>query len=202
MGIPPHYIMKNTVYSSLIPQNERGILLEKLQPHIGRQTMLEFEVFVRDICIFSRQDVPDFTEVERIYGMLDSDLPQKVSDELDGDLYGYVAENVRHVRQKLQLSKQRMAELMQVSDHVYRRIEDSSSPYKFQVILSPRWWLATGIHPIHLVKRSKYCKLRNYQGARLQLLNSVLDRVNKESHQEIIEFAKAMTSLRQSISAA
>ncbi|WP_020407817.1 helix-turn-helix transcriptional regulator [Hahella ganghwensis] len=199
MGIPPHFLLKNTRYSSNIPLEERGKLIEKIQPFIGLQTEMEFEVFVRDICLFTKQPLPDFQEVELRSRMLDQNFPNTVSEEVNDDLYGYVAENLRSMRQKIQLSQQKMSELLQISDHIYRRIENLSKPTKFQFILSPRWWMATGIHPVHLIEHSHYSDLRRYQSARLAILNRVLTSVNLQAYPEIVQYAKAMSALRQSL---
>ncbi len=199
MGIPPHFIMKGTRYSSLIPDNERGQLLEKLQPFIGQQSLLDFEIFVRDICSFTGQQCPSFNGLELASKSISTNMMPKLLDELENDFYTNIAENIKLVRNKLKLSQNNMADLLQTSSFIYQRAEKQATPHKFQCTMSPRWWLATGVHPMHLIQRSKYCLYRRFQTEKLKIINVTLQPINKYCHNEIIQFAQAITSLRKSI---
>jgi len=200
MGVPTHFVVKNTPYRSLIPQSERGKLLERLQPCVGRQIPLEYEVFVRDLCLFTKQDIPDFSELEQYHTVLDTDFFKKLSQEVQGDLFEQVAENLRRIRNTAQLSKEKMSELLQISDYIYHRIESASPLYKFPATMSSRCWLATGIHPIYLLEHSRFFILRCYQGAKIRLLNEILARLSPEVRPEILNFARAITSLHRTLS--
>ena len=173
-GAPFFQLLKHSGYQ--LPFNE---FEDTLNFKWFRANSLTHEYFLKLIDIVhlfaGEQLTPSDLEVVRI----EKEEMDAAMDELDNKIYISIAKGLKCFRQRFDISQDRMACLLGISKSTYQQYEKETMKPRFSMTMASRFYLATNVSPLALLKGTTYSRIRYMQEQRMEALLRLAEDIGK-----------------------
>lgn len=101
--------------------------------------------------------------------------------ELNNTIYITIAKGLKEFRGRFDICQERMSEYLGVSVSTLQHYEKESMKPRFSITLACRFYLATSISPLALLKGTKYSQIRYMQEERMEVLRSIVKDISQDT---------------------
>lgn len=183
-GIPFTWLFAGGVYGEWCPSREEIKRWLSIQVLVGCCNDQEFNTFIALL----RDRVTGVKNVQSYHAIEAWPSNEDVLSE-ESQYYDFVADGLKRFRHEYGLSRHQMAELLGVDCRTQLGYEEKGNQTCFSMLMAMRFWAATGMPPLYLIKGTALYRRRVLQHERMDWLQAVLQHLSKPEQEKVARIA-------------